>query len=338
MGEAIADTLEPFELDHPACWTCHAYGVSCRPEMRTPPAEGSTPRPAASEPASCRPPRPRHLGRAPGATGSFRDAAAAGRLGLTAERRGERRSSSRRPTASSRRAPSSDRRLRRRLQQPPRRSRRCSRTPPAAAPRRSTASATWAASAPARRRSGRCSSGRRASIQGNYEQSLAAATRTATAATPTRATTTSPSSPTLHRANCSAEFKRWMGGCRAPAGAGRRARAAARPRLAAPVNEFLFASTTPVAFLETLLDQERCDGCSAPTPACTGTAGCPPGATSSTSASSAGRPTTATHVWYACSRRAATARVELVPLATTHRALAAEMRARSCPRSSSRPS
>ncbi len=30
MGEAIADTLGPFELDHPACWTCHAYGVSCR--------------------------------------------------------------------------------------------------------------------------------------------------------------------------------------------------------------------------------------------------------------------------------------------------------------------
>ena len=30
MGEALADTLGPFELDHPACWTCHVYGVSCR--------------------------------------------------------------------------------------------------------------------------------------------------------------------------------------------------------------------------------------------------------------------------------------------------------------------
>ncbi len=30
MGEAITDTLGPFELDHPACWTCHVYGVSCR--------------------------------------------------------------------------------------------------------------------------------------------------------------------------------------------------------------------------------------------------------------------------------------------------------------------
>ena len=30
MGETLADTLSPFSLDHPACWTCHAYGVSCK--------------------------------------------------------------------------------------------------------------------------------------------------------------------------------------------------------------------------------------------------------------------------------------------------------------------
>lgn len=30
MGETLADTLGPFELSHPACWTCHVYGVSCR--------------------------------------------------------------------------------------------------------------------------------------------------------------------------------------------------------------------------------------------------------------------------------------------------------------------
>lgn len=30
MGETIADTLRPFPLEHPACWTCHVYGVSCR--------------------------------------------------------------------------------------------------------------------------------------------------------------------------------------------------------------------------------------------------------------------------------------------------------------------
>lgn len=30
MGERLADTLRSFPLEHPACWTCHAYGVSCR--------------------------------------------------------------------------------------------------------------------------------------------------------------------------------------------------------------------------------------------------------------------------------------------------------------------
>jgi len=30
MGERLADTLNPFPLAHPACWTCHVYGVSCR--------------------------------------------------------------------------------------------------------------------------------------------------------------------------------------------------------------------------------------------------------------------------------------------------------------------
>ena len=30
MGQTLADTLEDFTLDHPACWTCHVYGVSCR--------------------------------------------------------------------------------------------------------------------------------------------------------------------------------------------------------------------------------------------------------------------------------------------------------------------
>jgi len=30
MGETLADTLGDFPLEHPACWTCHVYGVSCR--------------------------------------------------------------------------------------------------------------------------------------------------------------------------------------------------------------------------------------------------------------------------------------------------------------------
>jgi molybdenum cofactor biosynthesis enzyme MoaA len=30
MGQRLADTLGSFRLDHPACWTCHVYGVSCK--------------------------------------------------------------------------------------------------------------------------------------------------------------------------------------------------------------------------------------------------------------------------------------------------------------------
>ncbi len=30
LGETLADALEPFTVDHPACWTCHVYGVSCK--------------------------------------------------------------------------------------------------------------------------------------------------------------------------------------------------------------------------------------------------------------------------------------------------------------------
>ncbi len=30
MGTTLADTLGGFPLEHPACWTCHAHGVSCR--------------------------------------------------------------------------------------------------------------------------------------------------------------------------------------------------------------------------------------------------------------------------------------------------------------------
>jgi len=30
MGETLADALDAFPLAHPACWTCHVYGVSCK--------------------------------------------------------------------------------------------------------------------------------------------------------------------------------------------------------------------------------------------------------------------------------------------------------------------
>lgn len=30
MGEILADTLDSFPLEHPACWTCHVHGVTCK--------------------------------------------------------------------------------------------------------------------------------------------------------------------------------------------------------------------------------------------------------------------------------------------------------------------
>jgi len=30
MGATLADSLDRFDLAHPACWTCHVYGVSCK--------------------------------------------------------------------------------------------------------------------------------------------------------------------------------------------------------------------------------------------------------------------------------------------------------------------
>ena len=30
MGQTLADTLDAYPLGHPACWTCHVHGVSCR--------------------------------------------------------------------------------------------------------------------------------------------------------------------------------------------------------------------------------------------------------------------------------------------------------------------
>ena len=30
MGDTLADSLDTYPLEHPACWTCHVYGVSCR--------------------------------------------------------------------------------------------------------------------------------------------------------------------------------------------------------------------------------------------------------------------------------------------------------------------
>ena len=99
-------------------------------------------------------------------------------------------------------------------------------------------------------------------IQGNYEESLAADRKDCNCGyTDPRDNHYAEISYRYTAENCSPEFKRWMGTLPMR----RRVRVGDRELLlihGSPrrINEFLFASTTPVAFLEVLLDQERCDG------------------------------------------------------------------------------
>jgi hypothetical protein len=99
------------------------------------------------------------------------------------------------------------------------------------------------------------------------------------------------------------------------------------------VNEFLFRSTSPVPFLERLLDRYRCDVL-----LCTHT-GLPwhrrlPSGRDVVNVGALGRPANdgSTAVWYARleARREGLA-VELVPLAYDHASLAREMRAEKLP-------
>ena len=222
---------------------------------------------------------------------------------------------------------------------------RCWRTRPAAAPRRSTAWATWAASArnPEKVWPLLAQGGVRA-IQGNYEESLASGREDCNCGyTDPRDNHFAEISYGYTARSCSPDFKAWMGTLprrrRVRVGG---PRAAARPRLAAadqrvPLPEHL-AGAVPGGAAR---PEPAATASSAPTPGCTGTAASPPAATSSTSASSAGPPTTATPTsGTRCWRRATE---EL-----GRRARAARLRppgvspprcaARSCPRSSSRPS
>lgn len=134
--------------------------------------------------------------------------------------------------------------------------------------------------------------------------------------------------------NCSDEFKRWMG--RHPLR--RRLRIADRELLlvhGSPrrVNEFLFASQTPVHYLEVLLDQERADGI-----LCTHTGlhwhRKLPSGRDVVNVGVIGRPANdgATHVWYALlEARDGDLNVELLPLPYDHQSLAADMRAEGLP-------
>ena len=99
------------------------------------------------------------------------------------------------------------------------------------------------------------------SIQGNYEQSLAAGREDCNCGyTDPRDNHFAAISYAYTARHCSPDFKRWMGGLPAR----RRVLVGGRELLlvhGSPrrVNEFLFRSTSPDAFLEVLLDQHRCD-------------------------------------------------------------------------------
>ncbi len=104
--------------------------------------------------------------------------------------------------------------------------------------------------------------GRVLAIQGNYEQSLASGQEDCNCGyTDPRDNHFAEISYGYTDRNTSADFKRWMGTLPER----RRVRLGARELLlvhGSPrrVNEFLFASTTPAAFLEVLLEQEGADG------------------------------------------------------------------------------
>jgi hypothetical protein len=99
-------------------------------------------------------------------------------------------------------------------------------------------------------------------IQGNYEASLASGADDCNCGyTDPRDNHFARLSYQYTARGCSPEFKAWMGALPAR----RRVRVGGRELLlvhGSPrrVNEFLFASTCPLPFLETVCEQERCDG------------------------------------------------------------------------------
>ncbi len=167
-------------------------------------------------------------------------------------------------------------------------------------------------------------------IQGNYEESLAAGREDCNCGyTDPRDNHFAALSYRYTAERSSPGFKAWMGtlpGRRRVAVGGRELLLVhGSPRR---VNEFLFASTSPVPFLEVLLDQSACDGL-----LCTHT-GLPwhrrlPSGRDAANVGVIGRPANdgRTEVRYALvEERGGGLAVDLRPLAYDHRALADEMR------------
>jgi len=172
-------------------------------------------------------------------------------------------------------------------------------------------------------------------IQGNYEESLASGREDCNCGyTDPRDNHFAALSYGYTARHCSPEFKAWMG--RLPGR--RRVRVGGRELLlihGSPrrINEFLFASTSPVAFLERLLDQHACDGL-----LCTHTGlhwhRRLPSGRDVVNVGVIGRPANdgSTHVRYALlEARESSLAVDLVPLVYDHQALAGEMRAERLP-------
>jgi hypothetical protein len=169
-----------------------------------------------------------------------------------------------------------------------------------------------------------------ASIQGNYEESLASGREDCNCGyTDPRDNHFARLSYGYTSENSSSEFKLWM----KEMPKRRRVRVAGRELLlihGSPrrINEFLFHSTTPTLYLETLLNQERCDGL-----LCTHTGlhwhRPLPSGRAVVNVGVIGRPANdgQTNVWYALiEERSGRIAVELVPLQYDHLSLADEMR------------
>lgn len=180
--------------------------------------------------------------------------------------------------------------------------------------------------------------GRVLGIQGNYEESLASGREDCNCGyTDPRDNHFAEVSYGYTARNCSPAFKAWMGTLPRR----RRIRVGDRELLlihGSPrrINEFLFASTSPVPFLEALLDQNGCDGI-----LCTHTGlhwhRRLPSGRDVVNAGVIGRPANDgnTHVWYAMLEARDEAdgvlAVEILPLPYDHPSLAAEMRREGLP-------
>ena len=169
------------------------------------------------------------------------------------------------------------------------------------------------------------------SIQGNYEESLASGREDCNCGyTDPRDNHFAEISYRYTERHCSPEFKSWMGTLPRR----RRVRLGNRELLlihGSPrrINEFLFQSTSPVPFLEVLLDQNGCDGIF-----CTHT-GLQwhrhlPSGRDVVNVGVIGRPANdgSTHVWYSLLDESG---VEMIPLVYDYESLAAEMRRESLP-------